>query len=753
MADNASRKKALDFLFVFNAAITNMRLYPPTSAIIQHSVERMNKVLADTFAIVSPLEYAESEKNLLVLGDPLPEKEQQKPQVSTFLALMLDMGIRSISIEKGITAEQITAFLSIVARSKDEIAAGGGLQTLMDQSDIRHITIDEKIYVGMDSEHSIMSGLGISDADFARYLTGEQEISKEVLEQVRQIAGNPEWFSEAFSSGVKQLMEGDVQKKKQADLSKAFAGMISALDGITDADKDDIARYIIQSMSEMDEDVLATVLTQNLDAVFGEDFFSEFVEQIDTQRFQKLFSRLGEMLEKRESKSRDPSESEAIERVYHLLEQTEKGQALQAGAGGTGEQSQSADTGEAATGKGSQDRLHHLKNQLNRIMKGDAGAFCEDVVGSNLAETYEKLIASGKTDIAERLNGRMGDALLNEDPAVRKAVAGIMAEIDEKLAAADRLDERMELSKKLADWVKFETAVTTEFERVTGQMQQLSQELIENDREQDAEQILEAYHLVARGNLEKDEAIQALAGNMLQNVATDAILDTLLKEKKSGQNRPKDDIYSLVILGSTTVERLLDRLYDSRNMSERNRIIQAIGQIGKPALGPVIERLHQGGPWYYLRNLVLLAGRLGDERQLSTLATIVGHADYRVQLEAIKSIQNIGGSEAGRILYEHIDTIDDQLKGYMISVLGALRYRPAAPYLIDLITSRAPGKSKADHAEIREKTCEALGRMQAQEAVTALEKVVRSKGVLGRKTHPENVRSAAARALSNIKRG
>lgn len=747
MADNSARKKALDFLFVFNAAITNMRLYPPTSAIIQRSVERLHKVLEDSFAIVSSLEYAESEKNLLVFGEPLPEKEQQKPQVSTFLALMLDLGIRSITIEQGISAEELTGFLEIMAKTPDDVAAAGGLQTLMGRHGIEHVSIDEKIYVGLDSEYSIMSGLGISDEEFARYLTGEQEVSGEVLEQVRSIASDPQWFSQAFAAGVKQLIEDDDSRKKQADLSEAFAGMISALDGVTDADKGEIARYIIQSMSEMDDDVLASVLTQNLDVVFGEDFFPRFVEQINDQRFKKLLNRTGKMLqENRADGSLDARESEAIERVHRLLQQTEKGRALQT-ARDAGAEEEAGD-GAAPT----QDRLSRLKDRLNRIMKGDAEAFCDAVVGKSLPDAYDKLIANGKTDIAERVNQRMGEALLNEDPAVRKAVAGIMAEIDEKLEAAGRLDERMELSKKLADWVKFETAVTNEFERVTGRMQQLSGRLIENGREQDAEHILEAYHLLARGNLEKDEAIQALAGNMLQNLATDAILDALLKEKKSGQARPKDDIYSLVILGSTTVERLLDRLHDSHNMSERNRIIQAIGQIGQPALAPVLERLNQDGPWYYVRNLVLLLGRLGGERHLPTLAAHLQQTDYRVQLEAIKSIQQIGGGDAGRILFEHIDTIDEQLRGYMISVLGALQYKPAAPYFIDLLMAKSPGKSKTNRAEIREKICEALGRMRAKEAVTALEKIVRGKSILGRKAHPENVRSAAAKALANIKR-
>ncbi|MDA3895020.1 MAG: hypothetical protein PF482_02595 [Desulfobacteraceae bacterium] len=42
--------------------------------------------------------YAESERSLLIQKDPLSEKKQKCPQVTSFISLMLDLGIRSLSI-------------------------------------------------------------------------------------------------------------------------------------------------------------------------------------------------------------------------------------------------------------------------------------------------------------------------------------------------------------------------------------------------------------------------------------------------------------------------------------------------------------------------------------------------------------------------------------------------------------------------------------------------------------------------------
>lgn len=200
-----------------------------------------------------------------------------------------------------------------------------------------------------------------------------------------------------------------------------------------------------------------------------------------------------------------------------------------------------------------------------------------------------------------------------------------------------------------------------------------------------------------------------------------------------------------------SVEKLLDRLYDSRDMQERFFVMQEVAKIGQPAVKSVVQRIDQGGPWYFIRNMALLLGRIGGEENLDALEPLVCYPDSRVQLEAVKSIQAINGQKAGPVLLKKIEQADPELVGYIISVLGALRCREAAPYLVELLESKQPGLSRQVRDDIRAKACEALGRLGAQEAVTVLEKIVRKKGFI--KGYPEHIRSAAAKALDNIRRG
>ncbi|MFW6081128.1 MAG: HEAT repeat domain-containing protein [Desulfosalsimonas sp.] len=202
--------------------------------------------------------------------------------------------------------------------------------------------------------------------------------------------------------------------------------------------------------------------------------------------------------------------------------------------------------------------------------------------------------------------------------------------------------------------------------------------------------------------------------------------------------------------GTGTVEQMLDRLRDSRDMHERLRTVQDITKIGQPAVKSVVCRINQGGPWYLIRNLALVLGRIGGEKQLDALEALVGYPDPRVQIEAVKSIQAINGEKAGPVLLKNIEKADPELVGYIISVLGALRCRQAVPYLLDLLESKQPRLSRHVRNDMLAKACEALGRLRAEQAVSSLEKIVRKKGLI--RGYPENIRSAAAKALANIRR-
>ncbi len=159
----------------------------------------------------------------------------------------------------------------------------------------------------------------------------------------------------------------------------------------------------------------------------------------------------------------------------------------------------------------------------------------------------------------------MGHMLHNREPEVQRAAARLMSDIDEKLKAADRLEERIELSKRLAEWIQVETDPTPEYEEITERPGTLSKTPIENERPGDAAHILTVYHRIYSGGLKKKEELQVLAAKLLQNLATEDILNLLLKLKRTSSDGTRraveDDGSVLAILGGRVIERLRDLLH------------------------------------------------------------------------------------------------------------------------------------------------------------------------------------------------
>ncbi|MDO9264500.1 MAG: HEAT repeat domain-containing protein, partial [Desulfosalsimonadaceae bacterium] len=501
------------------------------------------------------------------------------------------------------------------------------------------------------------------------------------------------------------------------------------------------------SLADMPEDVLLTVLTQNVEGVFDEGIFQGFIDRLDNEKFNRLIFKVKKVEEAVSADEKYPApQLESIRRVFKLMKNSDKGKGLFEEKEKEKEKTVPEDV--------QKQKIEKLKLALSSILKGNASEFPNISGMDGLPEVVEKLAEKGKNFTVDAIFDRLGEGLLNDDPEIRTAAATLLSKIDERLETAELLEQRIRLSQKLSAWIKFETDISPVYQKITGQLQNLAQSLIANDRGEDAEHILTAYNQIHTGNLSKDDAIKALSANLLQNLATDDVLDLLLKETRAdGSKKKNEDIYSLILLGTTTVERLLDRLHDSHNRSERNRIVQIVTKIGAPATQPVIERIRQDGPWFYIRNLVLLLGRIGTKSHLNILEPILTHTDPRVQREAVFAIQNIGGEETGKIFLENLYSVEDDLRILIISVLGLLKYQDAIPSLIEVLQSKNPGKTKKTKNEILIKACEALGRIGNKAAVPALEKIRQSKGLFSLIVQDSDVREAAEEALTTIKKG
>jgi len=339
--------------------------------------------------------------------------------------------------------------------------------------------------------------------------------------------------------------------------------MISSVGEIVDPDnKEELSMQIASSIADMDDETLSMVLAQDLQGVLGEDLLDNVVDRLDDEKFERVAAKMRES-EKGISFPEDRRRAYGLE--YFLK-------------GGI-ERRKRKDPRKT--------RLLHLKQGLNSILKGEDKAFLDRQVMLPLPGTVDNLFSKGKKKIAEGIIDRLGQGLFNENQEMRAAVSTVLAQISFNFASKQRMDEMISLSHKLINWIKFETTVHPNYKHVCTQLKNVAQVLIRNHQLAECNQLLETFDLIHSGKIKKNEAIQALAGNVLKSTATDHVLDVLLQEFQTDEkNLRKQAGNILAMLGSKSVGPLMDVLQKSQDISERDRILQLVSEID-PSMSPI----------------------------------------------------------------------------------------------------------------------------------------------------------------------
>ncbi|MFA5324434.1 MAG: HEAT repeat domain-containing protein [Smithella sp.] len=157
MADTDLQFKAMDALVLMHTAIKNMQLYPPASPTIANSIERLYQRLREILKMESPFVFAESGKKALLRGKLLTQKDQDTIHVTALLDILLNLGVKDIFFDKGMTKEELSAFIKIISKRPEAIFNEGGLDKLMTENKISHIYPDKKIYVAVDKDKEAVS--------------------------------------------------------------------------------------------------------------------------------------------------------------------------------------------------------------------------------------------------------------------------------------------------------------------------------------------------------------------------------------------------------------------------------------------------------------------------------------------------------------------------------------------------------------------------------------------------------------------
>jgi len=322
----------------------------------------------------------------------------------------------------------------------------------------------------------------------------------------------------------------------------------------------------------------------------------------------------------------------------------------------------------------------------------------------------------------------------------------------ESLPSEEKKDMIKKLSVRAAEWIELETAVTPAYKQICHKLQILLQDFIKYGYFAEANPIIDVFGKINAGTLQKDDKVREATLEVLRKLASDDNIKILFKELNTNEKNESIEAFQILAgFGDIIMTKLLNILRDASDSKERISIIHIIEEMKHRAIPAIIASITMIAPWYYLRNMAFILGRIGNETNADTLRSLLLHKDKRVYKEALKSIGQIGGNKRGPLLLSVLPQAEGELRINVIEMLGKIRCTEAVPHLLDMLRSKSL-IAKDEQISLQEIICNALGTIGSLEAIKTLSEIAESKSILGIGSYPKEVKSAANRAVANIKR-
>jgi len=134
-----------------------------------------------------------------------------------------------------------------------------------------------------------------------------------------------------------------------------------------------------------------------------------------------------------------------------------------------------------------------------------------------------------------------------------------------------------------------------------------------------------------------------------------------------------DDIRAVIVrIGPPCVAPLLDRLAEEESMSLRRYYMACLLCLGGAARDEAVARLGDGR-WFYLRNLVALLRELNDPAAVRPLRRLLNHPHPRVRQETLRTLVHFRDPDGERMLLRELDSGDRE------TVLTAIQLADRSP--------------------------------------------------------------------------
>jgi HEAT repeat protein len=760
-------EQSMSILSSLHAAMVNFHLYPPTSDIVEDSVKRALEELEQALATWGSITFCELDNKLLINEFSLGERDQTRPNTVSFLKDLAMWEVRSITFDQGLKDEELRIFLEVFSRKRADRTLEGNLSSLLGQSDINHISVDEKIYVSLSKDEELsIAGQSpggdamdlLRDEVFVRYLVGTSPDMDVSSEDVSELMSDPERINAAFTSVVLNFENsgGSVGPEKASLIRDTVDRMYGLVERLADEEmKQTLSEEIVNIMAALEAETLVEVLAESTpQAVKDPKMRKDIISSVEGDNVLKLADQVIEKYERLLAERQEMSQQD-YEDISAVLNE------IVADLYTEGDPSYHPEITRRLRQSGLLAELAAIHPQASREMQ--VYTVVTDIRGSGSLRALEglsddevisvagKLLDMGEKDITLKIIGVTSRNLESDRPDFRARACGFLKNLHLDLKGRGHRAEILDKTDELLDLLGREPdpEVKAGLIELIGC---LANDLFIEGRMESFTRACEV--LLSLAEAGGDERIKWSASTALASLNPWDVGRPLADSLYSEDEELAELAARILpyIEESLTAKEIVDRLKGEDEIKITPQLAEVCNMLGDPVLADLAEIMDSNArEEVYLRAIRLLE-LMGGNSALSLVKSVESNPIPNVRAQAVRSMAKI--SPGDHTLIPHfMQALNDEepdVRRQAVRGLGTID----DPRSIETMLAIVQGKGVSggeEHPRVEEAACFALARLGPEKAIAPLSDILRKKVfTLRRRTIHPRVKAAACYALGNI---
>lgn len=677
----------------FHLAITNLRIYPPTSQMVTAIFDTFYKMISAILETDKSLTFSELSGKMLVNGKE-PDSREIAIIGSNILRVLNQRKIQSITFGSGLTKNELSDFVvNLLTKKRDDF------------STYQHIALDQTVYVAMvkgeEAIIKITELVGKSGGEIVGLIKSVRE-SYDIIDQIpdqnqRIIAQNKlaQELAKQDTATLREIFERELPSRIEE------SGLKTQLLGTLSQDKireifGDIAVWYEEIRKKESSDFAAIEQLEKLQKFIKIVLQSPAAKDIPRQFFENLIQK-GLLEQLPDWFSTTPSKPTTVYEIERLIE----------------------------------------KNPVELI---------DNQILDSIPQMVEKLCQIEETELLGKLVEKLTENLKNSAAKIRLLAIQSISTIYGILQAHSKENLLRYMELPVLESAKQETSSEVHFYMLEILRQRIRQDLLHGEYDL-ALRILDLVERHSSAEIMPDDKIRSNSLASKQRLIPE-IIEILVSDMKS--NDEKKRLGSLQIfakLGDNANEPLIRVIKESDDIRPRRLAVQALKNIGENAIRRFREELNLSLTSEEIIRVVEALSELGGTDSIEELNVLLQYPDAEVKKHIMHFLAKLNTSQSRILLIEQLKSSEPAVLTEAIRLSGELRLAESVPTLLKILSSlNSP-------PNLQEEICIVLGKIGDLRAAPALISKLTKKTIFFRKNRSEmeRVRMRAAWSLRKFR--